>query len=108
MDFINYTEILGDTLIELGFEKHKFDDDGRYKYTKVFSFGKFYILDGNSHFKDSVFVDGFNKDSLTYLNDKPKTLTELVQLIAKISYNEGIESGKRSKIYEIKSVLEME
>lgn len=108
MDYINYTEILGDTLIELGFEKHKFDDDGRYKYVKVFSFGRFHILDGNKRFKDSVFVDGFNKDSLTYLNEKPKTLIELVQLIAKVSYNEGIESGKNSKMYEIKSVLGIE
>lgn len=108
MDYTNYTEILGDILVEIGFKKEKFTDDGRYKYTKQFSFGKLSFLDGNKHFKDSIFIDKFNSDGLNYVYEKPKTLNELVQLLVNINYEQGVEAGKRSKIYEIKSVLELE
>ena len=109
MDYINYTEIFGDTLIELGFEKHKFTDDGRFKYVKRFCFGSLNILDGNSHFKGSIWIERFSRDyNISYLNQTPKTLVELFETIAKVSYDEGIENGKKNKLHEIRDALGLE
>lgn len=107
MDYINYTKILGEELETLGFSKELFDNNERYMYKKRFKFGELRILDGSANRHESVNFSRFGRDDIDYIDKNPINIQELFELISEIAYKEGVISGEKSKIYEIRTALEL-